>query len=59
MTFLHTVQRNHDDDGTKLTVPPSFHARPLVYHSDRQALSAAQFRRAGQLATADTRVTND
>ena len=28
--------------------------RPLVYHSDRQALSTARFRRAGPLATADT-----
>jgi len=26
----------------------------VVYHSDRQALSTARFRRAGQLATADT-----
>jgi len=29
-------------------------SRPLVYHSDRQALSTARFRRASQLATADT-----
>ena len=38
---------------TKLTIPPSSDARPLVYHSDRQALSTARLRRAGQLATAD------
>ena len=30
----------------------------LVYHSDRQALSTARFRRAGSLATADTRLVN-
>jgi len=29
-------------------------ARPLVYHSNHQALSTARFCRAGQLATADT-----
>jgi len=29
-------------------------ARPLVYHSNHQALSTAQFCRTGQLATADT-----
>jgi len=28
--------------------------RPLVYHSNRQALSTARFRRTGQMATADT-----
>jgi len=40
---------------TKLTIP-STPSRPLVYHSDRQeALSTARFRRAGLLATADTR----
>jgi len=39
---------------TKLTIPPSSDARPLGYHSNHQALSAAQFPRAGQLATADT-----
>jgi len=39
---------------TKLIMPSSSDARPLVYHSNRQALSTAQFRRAGQLATADT-----
>jgi len=39
----------------KLTIPPSSDARPLFYHSNHQALSTArQFRRAGQLATADT-----
>ena len=27
--------------------------RPLVFHSDREALSTARFRRAGSLATAD------
>jgi len=32
---------------TKLTIPPSSDARPLVYHSDHQALSTARFRRAG------------
>ena len=40
---------------TKLTIPPSSDARPLVYHSDRQAPATALFRRAGPLATADTR----
>jgi len=39
---------------TKLTIPPSSDARPLVYHSNHQALSRARFRRAGQLATTDT-----
>ena len=39
---------------TKLTIPPSSDARPLVYRSNHRALSTAQFRRAGQLATADT-----
>jgi len=39
---------------TELIVPPSSDARPLVYYSNHQALSTAQFRRAGQLATADT-----
>jgi len=29
-------------------------ARPLVYHSNHQALSTAQFLRVGQFATADT-----
>jgi len=43
---------------TKLTVPPSSDARPLVYHSDRQALSTARFRRAGRLATADRLVNS-
>ena len=38
----------------KLTIPPSSDARPLVHHSNRQALSTAQFRRAGRSATADT-----
>ena len=39
----------------KLTVPPTFDARPLSYITgDRLALSIARFRRAGQLATADT-----
>jgi len=38
----------------KLTIPPSFDSRPLVYHNDRQALSTARFRRAGVLATADS-----
>jgi len=35
-------------------MPPSSDARPLVYHSNDQALSTPKFRRAGQLATADT-----
>jgi len=39
---------------TKLTVPPSSDARPLVYHTIREALSTALFRRAGQLAIADS-----
>jgi len=38
----------------KLTVPPNSDSRPLVYHSNYQALSTARFRRAGLLATADT-----
>ena len=38
----------------KLTVPPSSDARPLVYYSNHQALSTAQFRRACQLVTADS-----
>ena len=29
-------------------------ARPLDYHTDRQALSTARYSRAGQSATADT-----
>ena len=37
-------------------MPLSSDARPLVYHSNHQALSAAQFCRTGQLATADTRL---
>jgi len=37
----------------KLTIPPSSDGRPLVYHSDSQALSTARFRRAGSEATAD------
>jgi len=39
---------------TKLTVPLSVDARLPVYHNNHQALSTAQFRRASQLATADT-----
>ena len=35
-------------------MPPSSDARPLVYGSNHRALSTAQFRRAGQLATGDT-----
>ena len=34
----------------QLTVSPSSDSRPLAYHSDRQALSTARFRRAGLLA---------
>ena len=40
-----------------LTLPPSSDAHPLVYHSNLQALSTAQFLHAGQLATAATRYT--
>ena len=40
-----------------LTIPPSCDARPLVYHSNHHALSTARFRRAGLLATTDTRST--
>ena len=32
----------------------ALNAHPLVYDSNKQALSTAQFRRAGPLATADT-----
>ena len=39
---------------TRLTIPPSSDARPLVYDSNHQALSTARFRCAGLLATADT-----
>ena len=35
-------------------VDSTFDGRPLVYHSDRQALSTARFRRACSLATANT-----
>jgi len=38
----------------KLTISPSSGSRPLVYHSNHQALSAARMRRAGLLATADS-----
>ena len=34
---------------TKLTIPPSSDARPLVYRSSHQALFTAKFRPAGQL----------
>jgi len=40
--------------GFRGAIPPSSDSRPLVYHSDRQALSTVRFRRAGQLATAST-----
>ena len=39
---------------TTLTISPSSDSRPLVYHSNHQALSTARFCRAGLLATADT-----
>ena len=39
---------------TKLTVPPSSDGRLLVYHSDRQTLFTARFRRAGLSTIADT-----
>jgi len=42
---------------TELIIPPSSDSRPLQFITvtgDRQALSAARFRRTGQLATADT-----
>jgi len=53
------LERNKLDRrrSTELTITPSSDGRPLVYHSNHQALSTAQFRRAGQLATADTRST--
>jgi len=38
----------------QLKVDNSSDGRPLVYHSDRQALSAARLRRAGSIATVDT-----
>ena len=38
----------------KLTIRTISDACLLVYHSNRQALSTAQFRRVGQLATVDT-----
>jgi len=44
----------HRRRSTKLTIPPSSDAHPLAYHSNHEALSTAQFRRAGQLSTADT-----
>ena len=37
---------------SKLTIPRRS-SDAVVYHSDRQALSTARYRRAGQLATAD------
>jgi len=39
---------------TKLTIPPSYDARPLVCRSERRTVSTARFRRTGLLATADT-----
>jgi len=39
---------------TKLTIPLSSDPHPLVYHSNHQAVSTAQFCCAGQLATCDT-----
>ena len=38
---------------SKLTIPPSSDSRPLVFHSDRQALPIARLSRQGLLATAD------
>jgi len=61
-TWLEKGRRSERDildrrRSTKLTIPPSFDACPLVYHSNHQAVSTAQFRCAGQLATADTCLT--
>jgi len=39
---------------SKLTIPLSCHAHPLVCHSNHQALSTAQFYHVGRLAMADT-----
>jgi len=39
---------------TELTILPSSDARPLVHHSDRQALSTTRYSPGGQLATDDT-----
>jgi len=49
-------ERNNLDRrrSAKLTIPPSSDVRPLVYHSNRQALSTTLFRRGGLWATADT-----
>jgi len=49
-------ERDKLDSGrsTKLTVPPSSDARPLVYRTNREALSTALFRRAGLSATANS-----
>jgi len=35
---------------TKLTIPPSSNTRPLVYHSDCQALFTARFRHVGHIS---------
>ena len=59
---LHTDRRNVlstklDKDGrrsAKLIIHPSSDCRPLVYHTNHQALYTARFRRAGLLATTDT-----
>jgi len=61
-TWLEKGRRSEHDKldrhrSTKLTTPPSSDACPLVYHSNHQAVSTAQFRCAGQLATADTCLT--
>ena len=57
-TYLEKGGRSERDklnrrQSAKLTVPPSSNAPPLVYHSNHQALSTAQFCCAGQLATSD------
>jgi len=39
---------------SKLTIPPSSDSRPLVFHSDRQALPIARLSRQGLLALAIT-----
>jgi len=57
LTYLDKGGRSERDKldrprSSKLTVPAKSDA--LVYYSNHQALSTAQFRRAGQLATADT-----
>ena len=49
MALCHVVEFSY-----KLAMPSSSHSRPIVYHSNHQALSTARIRRAALLATADT-----